>query len=402
VRLRHGTTREQSSGFEAARTTWCSQMADDFGGRPARRSLKVKDWPAADQIAWASAHRRGSLLEDDGDAVFWSPRSSSSIANSYGRFLFFIAATGTLDPAAQPQERVTPELVQAFIAHLREVNAPRTVASRIIHLSRAIAVMAPTRDWRWLSRIASRLQRSAPPVRDDRARLVPATVVRDPGFVLMLRAEADGGLSGYRRALLFRDGLMITIQCACALRVRNFAGMVIGTSLQRRGEEWWVAFEAGETKNKRPHETPLPAAYTGFIERYIAHHREELARRSRLPVAGNAFWVSGSGRAYSANDIGIRFRIVTKRELGAASTRTCLGSWCPPSSPSMIPVTWASHSCSWATLITGSLSRRTTLLVRSMPRVGTKPSSVRSATGPSRRRTRPEPMKHEPIQHSRE
>jgi integrase len=291
-------------------------MPDDLTPRPVRRPLPFTEWPAADQTAWAAAHRRGSLLEDDGKAASWAPVSSSSIAMSYGRFLAYMSQTGVLDPAARPQDRVTPDFVQAYIAHLRTLNSPGGIACKIIHLSRAIAVMAPTLDWRWLSRIGSRLKRSAPPFRDDRARLVPLIVIRDLAFELMRRAETGEELSDFQRALFFRDGLMIAILCACHLRLRNFAGMAIGTNFQRRGEEWWVSFEADETKTKRPIEKPLPAAYTGCIERYISHHREQLVRRSKVPLASNALWVSTTGRPCTANDIGIRIRIVTQRELG--------------------------------------------------------------------------------------
>jgi hypothetical protein len=86
--------------------------------------------------------------------------------------LTYVYHTGFLDPVARPQDRVTRDLVQAYIAHLQALNAPGGVASKIIQLARAIAVMAPTLDWRWLSRISSRLTRAAPPFRDDRARLV--------------------------------------------------------------------------------------------------------------------------------------------------------------------------------------------------------------------------------------
>ena len=314
MRLRLGTTRDRFWEFAPARPRWCPQMPDDLTRRPVRRPLPVTEWPAVDQAAWAAAHRRGSLLEDDGKAASWAPVSSVSIARSYGRFLtYYISQTGTLDPAARPQDRVTPDLVQAYIAHLRTLNAPGGVACKVIHLARAIAVMAPTLDWRWLSRIGSRLKRAAPPFRDDRARLVPVSVVR---VLLMRRAETRDKLSDFQRALFFRDGLMITILCACHLRARNFAGMVIGTTFQRRGNEWWVAFKASETKTKRPIEKPLPAAYTGCIERYIGHHREQLARRLKAPLAGNALWLSATGHPCTANDIGIRIRIVTQRELG--------------------------------------------------------------------------------------
>src|SRR5438128_6761997 len=151
--------------------------------------------------------------------------------------------------------------------------------------------MAPNADWAWLRRILARLRRMATPVRDDRARLMPALALHDLANTLMRRAEAETALSPHRRALLFRDGLMIAVLCASSPRARNVANLSVGTSLQRRGDAWWVTFGPGETKNGRPLEIPLPSTFTGCIERYLARHRPLLVRRSPTPVAGDAFWI---------------------------------------------------------------------------------------------------------------
>ena len=178
--------------------------------------------------------------------------------------------------------------------------------------------MAPNVDWAWLRRMLARLRRMATPARDDRARLMPALTLLDLATTLMQRAETETALSPRRRALLFRDGLMIAILCAWAPRARNIAETVIGTSLQRRGKTWWAAFGPGETKNGRPIEVPLPDDFTGWIERYLAHHRPQLVRRSPTPVAGDAFWISDGGRPLTAKGVGRRVSAVTERELGRA------------------------------------------------------------------------------------
>jgi len=92
----------------------------------------------------------------------------------------------------------------------------------------------------------------ATPARDDRVRLMPALTLRDLATTLMQGAETETALSPRRRALLCRDGLMIFILRASSPRARNVAELSIGTSLQRRGDEWWVTFGPVETKNGRP------------------------------------------------------------------------------------------------------------------------------------------------------
>jgi integrase/recombinase XerD len=109
---------------------------------------------------------------------------------------------------------------------------------------------------------------------------------------LMQRAEAETSRPARRRALWFRDGLLIAVLCAWVPRARNVAETVIGVSLQRRGAAWWAAFGSDGTKNKRPIEVPPPDEYTAWIERYLDHYRPELVSRSATPAAGDAFWIS--------------------------------------------------------------------------------------------------------------
>jgi site-specific recombinase XerD len=309
--------RKPSLGFETV-TQRKPVVAAGAQGDMARRCLPVAEWPVPDRDAWAAAHRRGGLLDDDGLAAKWAPPTSKLIADGYGRYLSFLAEAGDLDQTTSPEKRVTRARVEAYVVHLQERNHSSTVAARILQLVRAVVVMAPKTDWSWLRRIRARLRRLATPARDDRSRLMPASTVLDLGTQLMQRAEDSSGLSERRRALLFRDGLMICVLSACPIRARNLAALSIGTNLQRRGTEWWVCFSPSETKNKRPFESPLPASYTDAIERYLDHYRPQLVHRSPTPVAGEAFWISDGGRPLTAKEVGQLVSAVTKRELGCA------------------------------------------------------------------------------------
>jgi site-specific recombinase XerD len=285
---------------------------------PDARCIPLALWPEPDRAAWAAAHSRGGLLDDDGLAAGWASATNSIIAGGYGRFLSYLAETGSLDRAASPATRVTRDRIEAYVAQLREGNHSSTVAARIAQLARALGVMSASEDWAWLRRIAKRLRRMATPARDDRARLVPAETLFDLATALMQRAETRTDVPVRRRALWYRDGLMIAILSVWAPRARNVAETVIGTSIQRRGSVWWAAFGPSETKNGRPIEVPLPEALTNRIERYLVHHRPQLVSRSPTPIAGNAFWVSSGGRPLTAKEVGQRIGAVTKRELGKA------------------------------------------------------------------------------------
>lgn len=275
----------------------------------------VDEWPTPDRRAWAAAHRRGGLLDDDGLAADWSPATSQIIAGGYGRFLSFLAETRDLNQSETPAQRIARPRVEAYVTDLRQQNHTSTVAARILQLSQAAKVMAPDLDCKWLRRIHSRLRHISSAARDDRARLVPAATLSALWPALIQRSEHGEGLSNRSRALLFRDALMIAVLCVCPIRAKNMAGIAIGTTLQERGDEWWVAFAAADMKNKRPYEAPLPGL-TQWIGRYIDHYRPYLAARSGNSIAGNVLWVSDTGKPLSPKQIGQIVSRRTKRELG--------------------------------------------------------------------------------------
>jgi integrase len=279
----------------------------------ARLCLPIEAWPLGDRDAWTAAHRRGGLLDDDGLAAHWAPATSQIVAGGYGRFLSFLIEVG--DQFEAPGRRITRPRVEAYIAHLRQQNHASTVAARILQLSRAARVMAPDSDWKWLQRIHSRLRHMSTPARDDRARLVPAATLSALWLALVQRAEQAENLSDRRRALLFRDGLMIAVLCLCPIRAKNMAAMAIGTTLEKRGEEWWVAFPSADMKNRRPYEAPLPGL-ARWIDRYLDRHRPYLTARSGSSVIVNALWISDTGKPLSPKQVGQLVSRRTKQELG--------------------------------------------------------------------------------------
>src|SRR3954470_24435861 len=99
---------------------------------------------------WEIAHWRGSLLDDPGPAADWRPATSRKIASGYGRWLAFLADSGRLDPGAEPQARVTREVVCAYTAELRCRNASGTLFARVQELSVALRVLGPEAPPRWL------------------------------------------------------------------------------------------------------------------------------------------------------------------------------------------------------------------------------------------------------------
>ena len=75
---------------------------------PARRCLRVEEWPAADQRAWRTAIESGDVLDPGGAGAEWAAATRRGISASYGLWLTWLMATGNLDQELGPEVRVTP------------------------------------------------------------------------------------------------------------------------------------------------------------------------------------------------------------------------------------------------------------------------------------------------------
>jgi integrase len=287
--------------------------------------LPVSEWPAIDRELWVRARQKVGLLDEPRPAAGWAPITQESVAKAYGRWLHWLTVSSWLDPLLPPAQRVTFERIQAYVAELQACNAPNTVHMRILHLGRMLDVMEPGSKPEWFGRVLRKLYAARRPVRDDRARLVPALDLQALGWALLKRAEQQTQRAPHRwsprwRALHYRDGLLILLLGACSLRARSLAALRIGRHLERRGDCWWVVLGHTDTKTRRSAMVlPLPAAFTGAIERYLAQWRPVLLSRQTAygavqPVDSGSLWLSKSGKPVTPKGFNELINRVTRRE----------------------------------------------------------------------------------------
>jgi integrase/recombinase XerD len=103
--------------------------------------------------------------------------------------------------------------------------------------------------------------------------------------------------TGRKRAVIYRDGLMVSVLSARPLRLKNLLRLGLSRTFVRRVDTWWIDIPAEETKGREPIEMPLPGELTSAIETYLNDHRPFLCRRRgrwTAPV-GNALWVTQDG-----------------------------------------------------------------------------------------------------------
>ena len=112
--------------------------------------------------------RQGKLLDGQGPAAHWRPKTQKTVLASYGRFLTFLKRNAWLDRKVGPEVRLTPDWLRAYIAELAETVAPVTLSGRITNLAEALRVMAPGTEYPYLNRARRRLKIRARPIRNVR------------------------------------------------------------------------------------------------------------------------------------------------------------------------------------------------------------------------------------------
>src|SRR5438067_11486645 len=93
---------------------------------PARRCLRVEEWPEADQALWREILNADNFEMESERRAAWRPRTIQANREGYGRWINHLKRScGDLNAA--PADRVTPERVRAYLEELRrQGNMPQT------------------------------------------------------------------------------------------------------------------------------------------------------------------------------------------------------------------------------------------------------------------------------------
>jgi integrase len=229
------------------------------------------------------------------------PVTLNDLARRYGQFLDFarrhIGEDRYQEIAQACAGAVTPELVEAYIAELQGRVGSVTVHGSIAKLRRVAGLLNPELGLTWLSEVEQDLEwqmRPAPKFNRiaDTGRIVEA------GLRHMDRADTGVTGTAIQRATRYRNGLMIALLALCPIRLKNFAALAIGRSLVQVGSGWWIVLGAGDTKERRPDERPVPGFLIPYLDRYILHHRPSFGHD------GTALWVGRYGNAMTYNAVG--------------------------------------------------------------------------------------------------
>lgn len=159
----------------------------------------------------------------------------------------------------------------------------------------------------------------------------------------MVQAEAAKGPVRAKRAMDYRDGLMIAFLAYRPVRRKNLAAMAIGQHLTNENGSWRVRFSASETKATRPLEFPFPAELMPLLERYIAVFRPVLLASGKgAGGCGDALWVSIGGSQMAEpsiiKQIKLRTRAAFGRPLSPHMFRDSCATWIAIFDPSHVRI----------------------------------------------------------------
>jgi integrase len=252
------------------------------------RGLPIDQWPASHQAAWQEASRRESPLRRGGHAASLSPATRKTMVGVYGQWLWWLQQTDRLDPAGDPTNQTTRELIAEFTILRRSVVSDRTAYGDLKQLTMMMNCIAPAQRWNWIWQ-----HPAAPRTWEARAARRPPRLF-PPGLlierVLSAMREAVAAGSDLLPKERLRDCLIVAIGVYSAMRLRNLAGLRLDGNFIRRECGWEIMFEEHEVKNDQPILCRLSPILTPFIDHYVAVDRPRML--TGKSVETDALWVS--------------------------------------------------------------------------------------------------------------
>ena len=279
---------------------------------PARRQLKLEDWPEGDRAAWNAALAPGDLLDGTmGPAFHLAPATQTIYRYNYGRWLTSRIRAGGFDLMAEPASRITHKAVSSYLSELQSQVSSRTVCGYIRGLKAVAQAFDPDADWNWLRRIVGKLEATAKDSREKHSRLRQANEILAWAVGRMTDIEKEAP----RKDILtdYRNALMVGLLISCpTMRLRNLTMIEIGRHLVRRSDGWELRFSGSEMKARRPAEMRIPAFLVPFLDHYLQIVRPVLLGSAVV----DQLWITRYSKPMTCRAVGSSISSTTKRAFG--------------------------------------------------------------------------------------
>jgi len=232
-------------------------------------------FPSSHRALWAKGTTERDRFGGLPYGARLSPYTERSARSGWGRFL---ATCPLAQRARLPADLVVPATIRRFIAAMELAgNCGSTIANRVCQVSIALRIMCPDKDFTWLVSPGGNNVRSLFHSPRRPIKLYHPMLLYRWGLTLMDRAQQIS--TPKRRAVQYRDGLMIAIFATRAPRLRSLAAMRCGAHVARHDDRFRIVFGERDLKWKRSSlEYDLPAGLTSGVEHYWALERPNLLK----------------------------------------------------------------------------------------------------------------------------
>jgi hypothetical protein len=278
-----------------------------------RLVLKFEDWPDQDQRVWAELTSSGTLF-DDGAFAAWSDGTARLRQQGYGQWLSYLLRNCPEELEGEPADRITVSVVRGFVEECEERLKDRSIYNHVTSLLVMALAMSPDRDWCWLQRLQARLRRRLDDTSLPHRPEISADQVFDWSLRRLREVDAVEGVTDLRRAIWFRQALMIGFLISRPVRRRALLSMQLGRQIVAQPDGYRLEFDAATMKDGRDRSYPLPQQLIEAMERYIEHHRPVLLRGG----SSKALWLNQYGNALTPDGLTRELPKVTERHLGVA------------------------------------------------------------------------------------
>lgn len=282
--------------------------------KPTPVVLKREDWPAADREAWDTLFVPGRLFEDEGACLGWSAGTRKIREQAYGQWLSFLRRTEPSVLAISPAVRLTQPRLEAYITEGQARLKPVSVFNLIHGLLILAIAFAPNADWSWLQRADTRLRRDLGSGDLKPAPALTALKLFRWSLGRMADVDADPTLDDRKRAIGFRQALMIGVLISCPVRRRAFLAMTVSNHIVEIEDGFQLHFSADDMKDDNPHRFWLPHQLVEPMRLYLDLYQPILLGDKQ----SNGLWINQYGKPLTPDGYARELPKVTERHLGVA------------------------------------------------------------------------------------
>ena len=286
-------------------------------GRAATRSLPFRNWPESDRVLWGRLTRKVGPFDPEGALSRLRPASLETVRHGYGSFLKHASDVGVDLQLVAPAERAPLDVLRSYVASLHGLST-RTKFGYFSALQKVSVSGYPDRDWLDLqcaTRNFAYLAQDSETTRDKFTELRTTDLIHLAGALEAASAKCN---SPQLQAEAIRDSLMVLLLAHYPLRLKNFARLEIGVSINAQGDVFMIALPGSEMKAHRPLSLTLSTEVSAKVQQYIANVRP-LFPGGENRTSGR-LWMRFTYGVWEKAAIGHHISHLTERGLGVRIT----------------------------------------------------------------------------------